>query len=938
MPDRKSRDQLTIISANVRGLLTNIGDLVNSHVIPRTPDIVATVETFMNESVPDNFGHMKGYTRWHRRDRTHGTFGGVAVSFHKSLSVQPLDVDLPNHLEIMFFKIWAQHQTVLLCVCYRPQWQGSEPIVFLQTHLDELLQLHTCNHVIIVGDMNQHLVARSFEELLTVHGLFNHVDFPTHISGSSLDPVVSDLPDSVVTCSPLSAVGSSDHMAILTLIQITPQRDAAVTRTNWLWGKADWNGLCNALQQEPWNSILVGDVNNQVHTFTHTLLKHQEQYVPCHSYTVKPLDQPWFGYQCRMAADEKSRAWRLYSRSSTHANKERYRRACAAMRQVQQWAQRRWQEDLKAKLSGRSVGSKTWWTTLKQHQGLAPDDDVPPLQKPDGTVATKNKDKAEILASFFSKKMSVPDPERPTPYVPALTNASTSIFTITTKEVRQRMSQVATNKALGPDNISPHILKRCASQLATPLTTIFQQCITTGVWPTLWKGARVVAIHKKGKRTDPKNYRPISLLSVLGKILEAIIADKISYFLTSHQLLNNKQFGFRTNRSAADLLLQLSTTWQKSLDQGKDTFIIALDIAGAFDRVWHRGLITKLNSLGIRGHLLHLLQDYLQGRFLRVVMNGQTSDEHSIHASVPQGSVLGPLLWNVFFNDLLQLIPEAYAYADDCTLTFPCDSSDHRATVAHINQVLQTIIVWGRRWQVDLAPEKTQVMLVSRRHSPLDTPIPTILLDGRALPLQASISILGVEMNSALTFTGHVKTIARKAAWKLNCVRRIAHLLDSQGIYTLYAAQVRSLMEYAPLTWSSCPPSYLGLLDKIQQRAQRLICLKAPPDQSSPLMQPLQQRRDVAGLCVIYKTHKQSAPHLTALRQPWSQPHGHATRVAATGDDQLVVPFARTETFLRSFLPRYTRMWNHLVQQTQLHRTTSLHTFKSAVNAWIKQP
>ncbi|KAK3871633.1 hypothetical protein Pcinc_013624 [Petrolisthes cinctipes] len=120
MPARKSRDQLTIISANVRGLVTNIGDLINSHVIPRTPDIVATVETFMNESVPDNFGHLRGYSRWHRRDRTRGTFGGVAVSFHKSLSVQPLEVALPTHLEMMFFKIWAQHQTILLCVCYRP--------------------------------------------------------------------------------------------------------------------------------------------------------------------------------------------------------------------------------------------------------------------------------------------------------------------------------------------------------------------------------------------------------------------------------------------------------------------------------------------------------------------------------------------------------------------------------------------------------------------------------------------------------------------------------------------------------------------------------------------------------------------------------------------------------------------------------------------------
>ncbi|KAG0718952.1 hypothetical protein GWK47_051501 [Chionoecetes opilio] len=138
-------------------------------------------------------------------------------------------------------------------------------------------------------------------------------------------------------------------------------------------------------------------------------------------------------------------------------------------------------------------------------------------------------------------------------------------------------------------------------------------------------------------------------------------------------------------------------------------------------------------------------------------------------------------------------------------------------------------------------------------------------------------------------------------------------------------------MEYAPLTWSSCPPSYLSLLDKVQARAQRLIRLKALQDQLLPPLQPLQQRRDVAGLCVVYKTHKQHVPHLAALRQPWARPHGHTTRTAATRDHQLIVPFARTETSLRSFLPRYTRMWNRMVQQTQLHSTSSLQTFKSAV-------
>ncbi|XP_070000716.1 uncharacterized protein [Penaeus vannamei] len=825
---RKSRHQLTIISANVRGLLTNIGDLVNSHA---------------TRGGIDATGHTGPLV--------------VSLFLHKSLLVQPRNVDLPNPLEIFFFKIWAQHQTVLLCVCYRPQWQVREPIVFLQTHLDELLQLYTCNHVVIVGDMNQHLVARSFKELLTVHGLFSHVDFPTHISGSSFDPVVSDLPDSVVTCSPLNAMGSSNHMAILTLIQITPQRDAAVTRTNWLWGKADWKRLCNALQQTPWNSILVGDLNNQVHSFTHTLLKHQEQYVPCHSYTVKPLDQPWSAIDALVQPCDK------YSNGLNDAGKKILKPNLAVVLWV-------------AKPDGpHSSSIKAWYQMMMHHHCTSLMVQWPP----------KIRTRQRYSHLFSPTRCQYLNPERPTPYVPALTNVSTSTFTITTEGVRQRMSQVDTNKALGPDNISPHIHKCCASQLATPLTTIFQQCITTGVWPTLWKGARVVAFYKRERGLIPRT--------------------------------TGLSFGFRINRSAADLLLQLSTTWQKSLDQGKDTFIIVLEIAGAFDKVWHHGLITKLHSLGIRGHLLHLLQDYLQVRFLRVFMNGKHL------TNIPSMPVYH------------RLIPEAYA--DDCTLTFPCDSSDHRATVAHVNQVLQTIVVWGRRWQVDLAPEKTQVMLISRRHSPLDTPIPTILFDGRALPLQASISILGVEMNSALTFTGHVKTIARTAAWKLNCVRRISHL-DSQGISALYAAQVRSLMEYAPLTWSSCPPSYLGLLDKIQHRAQHLICLKAPPYQSSPLMQPLQQRRDVAGLCVIYKTHKQSAPHLTALHQPWAQLHSHTTRAAATGDDQLVIPFARTETFLHSFLPRYTRMWNHLVQQTQLHRTTSLHTFKSAANAWIKQP
>ncbi|KAK3866919.1 hypothetical protein Pcinc_015337 [Petrolisthes cinctipes] len=188
MPADNRKDNLTIISANVRGLQTNIGDLNHSYIIPHNPDIIATVETFLNPTIPNNFGKIKGYSAWHRRDRVHNTFGGIAVCFRDGLAVIALDINMEEHLELSFFKLWTRNMdTILLCVCYRPQWQGSDPINYIYGNLDSLLLQHSCKHFIMLGDLNQHLVERSFQELLTDYGLTNYVDIPTHISSSSLD-------------------------------------------------------------------------------------------------------------------------------------------------------------------------------------------------------------------------------------------------------------------------------------------------------------------------------------------------------------------------------------------------------------------------------------------------------------------------------------------------------------------------------------------------------------------------------------------------------------------------------------------------------------------------------------------------------------------------------------------------------------------------------
>ena len=931
----RCRDKLTILSANVRGLQTNIGDLTHSHVLPHNPDVIATVETFLNSSVPANYGQLQDYTTWHRRDRTHGTFGGVAVCFRKSLSVQVVEVDMPEHLELIFFKVWTHNnEAVLLCVCYRPQWQGSEPLHFIHTNLDALLYQQACKHLIIIGDLNQHLVARAFDDLLTDFGLTNHVDFPTHISGSSLDPVITDLPEGLVTCRPLGTPGSSDHVAILTTVKVRLDRDEPTTRTNWLWRRADWEALRAELSQTNWEDRLTGTLNEQVEAFTSHLLSLQSKYVPCQTYKSRPGDQPWFGFRCREAADLKSRAWRRLRASSTQANRESYKAACRNMANAQKAAIQRWKTDLTAKLSGQNVGKKEWWSSLKQQQGLATDSTIPPLTTPSGEVVTRGRDKAELFSAHFSTKMSVTHPNNTPPRIPVLTTAELDSLHITMEEVMALLSKTDTKKALGPDNISPHILRQCAAELATPLTQLYRECLTSQTWPALWKQARVVPVHKKGSRADPKNYRPISLLSVVGKTLEVLITRKVTAFLDAHHLLNSKQFGFRQGKSAADLLLLNSTEWSTAIDSGKEVFVVALDIAGAFDRVWFKGVAAKLRSLGVCGGLLHLLEDYLHGRTLHTVVDGHSSSQHHIKASVPQGSVLGPLLWCVYFNDILQLVPEAKAYADDCTLTFISDRNHRQNTVDRINAVLQVIASWSCRWQITLAPEKTQVLHISRRRE--DAHPPAFFLEGKRLPLQQSISILGVEVDAGLTFTTHVRRVARDAAWRLSCVRRVGKLLDGPGIASLYRAQVRPVMEYAPLTWSSCPPSYLAGLDRIQARAQRMVQMRNQDQQ--PNFQPLQQRRDVAGLCVMYKALRQQTPHLAPLRLPPPSIPTHDTRTAGLIDHHLTVtvPFARTESHLRSFLPRYSRMWNRLVQDTNIHHSTCLQAYKRGVNEWLK--
>ena len=425
----------------------------------------------------------------------------------------------------------------------------------------------------------------------------------------------------------------------------------------------------------------------------------------------------------------------------------------------------------------------------------------------------------------------------------------------------------------------------------------------------------------------------MSLLPIPAKIFEEFLVDSIKGHLNINHLLSQRQYGFLKGKSASDLLLLLSNEWSKKLDTGEESRVVALDIAGAFDTVWHSGLIARLQSLGIEGDLLALLRSYLDNRSMLVVLQGEDSNNYPISAGVPQGSLLGPLLWNIFFDEVLQLSPSAVAYADDLTITRSYTREGREEATRQLQQEINIISQWGRTWQIKFAAEKSQALVISRmRDQGLNR---VIRMEGSDIKSVTHLKVLGVTFDSSLCFDKHIKDIARIASMKLSYLRRITNLLTAESIQQLYKSQIRSSMEYAALAWSGAAQTHLAVLDKIQDRASRLVTNARAVDHVISGLDTLQHRRDVGGLSVFYKANIKDVEHLAPLRLPLLTPVYHTRAAEMSQGATVLVPHPHSTHYQRAFMYRYSNLWNELCKYINVYLCHNVHMFKDKVNAYL---
>ena len=777
---------LKIVHFNARSLNISKLDYARHIFENSNVDVICVTETWFHRDVEDVYLGIPNYQLF-RNDRNQSNKnkndkkgGGVAIYVKSCLKAKCVSVSKNSNVEFINVEIGGSLNNVLVSCVYNPHRSHSLDSFF--TILEPMLTKFA--HLIVCGDFNVNLLrsdnlSKSFVDAFTLTGLSAiNCLHPTRF-GEGSDPslldlfLVSDM-SSVLHYSQISFV--SDHDLIFCALDVRLERSSPVCeRTYFDYKKINYDELYNAAINTNWDECWYGcTVDEKLNILRTQIAALFNSYVPIRKLRCESTSCPWYDANVKAAIDNKTKLYRKWKHKKTVTALTEYRNARNSATSTIRAAKKRFFAN---KLNA-SLPSKVLWNNIRKlniQNRNASRCDIDPNDLNDYFLnvcnttlvnSSTNCDTSNVIDMTPSllNNSPVPDFKNRFNFVP-----------VCELDVIRCVCRIKSN-ATGDDGISIKFVKILLPYIVRPLTHIINHCFTTSTFPEAWKIGVVVPLPKKSLASECSDFRPIVILPCLAKVCEMLLAEQISDYLSNYKLLSPYQSGFRPGHSCSTATMKVIDDIRSSFDMEFITLLCLLDFSKAFDSVDHELLVYKLKYyFGFSDFAANLLASYLKNRQQKVNVSGRCSDLKSVKCGVPQGSVLGPLLFSMFINDLFKCVVDVrvHAYADDVQLYMSNRVGLVEDLCCRFNEDLQRIFNWSVSNNLLLNPRKSCVVLISKYELDCDT-VPSLFIGGHTLSVEKSAKSLGYHINSKLNCVDHVNEIVRKVYIILRNLRNSA--------------------------------------------------------------------------------------------------------------------------------------------------------------------
>jgi hypothetical protein len=840
-------------------------------------DIVCITETWLTNTVSNSMLDPRNLFNIFRYDRSSDKVGGGVIVFAKKY-IAAVQIDLPTSfasIECVCIDLLCNvGSSIRLLTIYRPGGRSSDDarvMTNLTECLNELCPLEsTC---VITGDLNcadidwlnnspcNDALQRLFIDTISELGLLQYVEQPTR-GKTILDIVLCNDPLLIVDVTVGMPFSTSDHCIVEFIINnsfsdLCPAKNinslAKPPISFFVWDKANWNDFKTFLNKTDWDHLLSGceDTEQCWYNFHSVLQYGINAFVPkIDQKSDKKRMNCKLKYPRKMKKllNKKAILWRKYRKKRTKKRLNAFniiaKRCKLILEQIETEKENRVLRSTDLGKFYRFVNSK-----LSSKSGVAP------LKYDHGGFAFSSIEKAELLNNYFASICTIDNNVLPIMKHNMPADNLLELIDFNEHDIHTILMKLKSSFASGPDGIPPIFYKKLADPLTEPLAKFFRCIFSFCVLPNIWKTALVTPVYKKGPSSSVGNYRPISLTCVVCKVFESVIKNKIQEFLLQNCSMTDAQHGFVAGHSTCTNLLESLNDWTISLKNGNCTRVAHVDFVRAFDSVCHSKLLLKLQHAGVSGMLLKIIESFLRGRSQCVVIDGISSNAVNITSGVPQGSVLGPLLFLIYINDLADVFPENVVskyFADDAKLYTEIESGND---VDELQYSLDLLADWAVKWQLSVSFLKCSTIDIA-----VGKKIQAYCennIEGNVLANNTEVTDLGVMFDSSLTFTPHITKMVRKAKQRIFLLFRSFRSRNTGLLLTAYKSFVLPLLDYCSSVWSPGHLYNIKAVESVQHLfTSRLPGLKFTPylDRLKILNLPsLELRRLRADIVLCYK-------------------------------------------------------------------------------------